>query len=163
MPPYARVVAAAAKVPEPQLVPTVVDARFPAASVVLYPDTASLSPDSTGSAPANFTDLRRGGELGTREDDASALPGTDSKPGYLLLAENWYPDWHATVDGKPAQVLRADHTLLSVVLPSGAREVNLAFDSPTYRKGKMVSLLALLAALAMAGIPALTGRKPARA
>ena len=71
-------------------------------------------------------------------------------------------DWHAIVDGKPAPVLRGDNTLLSILLPSGARQVDLTFDSPTYRKGKLVSLLALLAALAMAGIPAFTGRKPAR-
>ena len=33
------------------------------------------------------------------------LDGTDPKPSYLLVAENWYPDWHATVDGSPAPVL----------------------------------------------------------
>jgi hypothetical protein len=51
---------------------------------------------------------------------------------------------------------------LSILLPPGARQVDLTFDSPTYRKGKLVSLVALLAALAMASVPAFTGRKPAR-
>ncbi len=105
VPPYARVVAAAAKVPEPQLVPTVVDARFPAASVVLYPDTASLTPDPlvqplpTSQVSAEVANWAPG-------KMTISLTGTDPKPGYLLVAENWYPDWHATVDGKPAQVLR---------------------------------------------------------
>jgi hypothetical protein len=161
VPPYVRVVASAAKVPELQLVPTVVDPRFPGASVVLYPDTASLKPDPIGQ-PFPLSQVKAEVARWAPGKMTINLTGSDSKPGYLLVAENWYPDWHAIVDGKPAPVLRGDNTLLSILLPSGARQVDLTFDSPTYRKGKLVSLVALLAALAMAGIPAFTGRKPAR-
>ncbi|HEU5154438.1 MAG TPA: hypothetical protein VFU03_06895, partial [Gemmatimonadales bacterium] len=161
VPAYARVIPSAAKVPEPQLVPTVVDPRFPGASVVLYPDTVSLTPDPLVQ-PFPVSQVKAEVTKWSPGNMTINLTGSDPKPGYLLVAENWYPDWHAIVDGKPASVLRADNTLLSVGLPSGARQVDLTFDSPTYRKGKLVSLVALLAALAMAGIPAITGRKPAR-
>ena len=58
-----------------------------------------------------------------------------------------------TVDGKPAPVLRADHTLLSVVLPPGAREVRLDFASDGLsREGKLVTLLALLLTAGVAGL-----------
>ena len=77
------------------------------------------------------------------------LEGAATKPAYLLIAENWYPDWHATVDGKPAPIYRADHTLLSVVLPPGAREVTLHFASAAYARGKLVTLMALLVTLAL--------------
>jgi uncharacterized membrane protein YfhO len=77
----------------------------------------------------------------------------------LLVSENWYPDWRATVDGKPGTVRRADHTLISVDLPPGAREVELVFDSPTYAKGKMVSLAALLVALLMTAVPMVMARR----
>jgi uncharacterized membrane protein YfhO len=77
------------------------------------------------------------------------LEGAASKPSYLLIAENWYPDWHATVDGKPAPLYRADHTLLSVVLPPGAREVTLRFASAAYVRGQLVTLAALLVTLAL--------------
>ena len=40
LPPYVRVVAGAAKLPEDQIVPTVIDPRFPFNAVALYPDTA---------------------------------------------------------------------------------------------------------------------------
>ena len=76
------------------------------------------------------------------------LDGAAAKPAYLLIGENWYPDWHATVDGKPAPVLRADHALLSVVLPPGAREVTLRFASAAYARGKLVTLAAVLVTLA---------------
>ena len=72
------------------------------------------------------------------------LDGRESRETYLLVSENWYPDWHAEVDGKPAAALRGDHTLLSVVLPPGAREVRLHFASAAYARGKAVSALALL-------------------
>ena len=42
--PYVRVIPAAAKLPEDQVVPTVIDPRFPLNEVVLLPDTASVSP-----------------------------------------------------------------------------------------------------------------------
>ena len=83
------------------------------------------------------------------------------RAGHLLVAENWYPDWHATIDGKTAIVRRGDKSLISVDLPIGAREVQLAFDSPAYAKGKLVSLVALLMAALMVAAPMVLGRKPA--
>jgi uncharacterized membrane protein YfhO len=72
------------------------------------------------------------------------LAGTDPKPTFLLVSENWYPDWKATVDGKPVPVRRVDFAFLSVILPSGAREVRLEFGSPAYRRGQTVTLFSLL-------------------
>ncbi len=61
VPPYARVVAAAAKVPAAQIVPTVVDQRFPPSDIVLYPDTASVTtaPLTPGSCPPRPPSRRR--------------------------------------------------------------------------------------------------------
>ena len=82
-----------------------------------------------------------------------ALTGADNSAGHLLVSENWYPDWHAEIDGQPATVRRADHTLLSVDVPVGAREVRLWFASATYARGKLISIVALLMALAMIAVP----------
>jgi len=70
-----------------------------------------------------------------------------------VIGENWYPDWHASVDGKPAPVHRADYTLLSVVLPPGAREVRLWFASSSYPLGKMITVVALMITLALYAVP----------
>jgi uncharacterized membrane protein YfhO len=77
------------------------------------------------------------------------LEGTAAAATYLLIGENWYPDWHATVDGKAVPVHRADYTMLSVVLPAGAKEVRLWFASAAYVHGKIVTALALLITLAL--------------
>jgi uncharacterized membrane protein YfhO len=87
-----------------------------------------------------------------------SLAGADSAPSHLLVSENWYPDWRAEVDGQPAVVRRGDHTLLSVDLPPGARQVALTFDSDAYRRGKMISLISLIVAIGMVAVPAVRQR-----
>jgi hypothetical protein len=154
VPAYARVVPAAAKLSDAQVAPTVVDPRFPYDRIVLYEDTTSVSPERI--RPGQIPDVTP--VTATVADWAPgqmrvALAGTATKPSYLLIGETWYPDWHATVDGRDVPVLRADHALLSVVLPPGAREVRLWFASSTYPRGKLVTALALLVTLALLAAP----------
>lgn len=151
-PPYARVVLSAVKIPEAQVVPTLIDERFPLDAALLLSDTSAATgvvdkpPFPLASAHASVTSWEPG-------KMTIAVSGSEAQASHLLIAENWYPDWHATVDGKPGTVRRADHTLLSVDLPAGAREVQLVFDSPTYAKGKLVSLASLIVALLMTMLP----------
>jgi hypothetical protein len=144
IPPYVRVVPAAAKLPEGQIVPTVVDPRFPLNAVVLYPDTATVTPEPImGQVPQSSPVRPRLAEWAPGRMRVT-LDGADSRPVYLLIGETWYPDWHAVVDGQPAPVRRGDFALLSVVLPPGAKEVQLHFASAEYAKGRLITFLALL-------------------
>ena len=60
-----------------------------------------------------------------------------------VFSEIYYPDgWHATVDGKPLQLLRADWTLRAALLPAGAHEVEMSFLPDSYRTGATVSRIA---------------------
>ena len=87
-----------------------------------------------------------------------ALAGAESKPAFLLVSETWYPDWHATVDGKPAVVHRGDYAFLSVAIPPGTREVRLEFRSAEYRRGELITWLALLVTVGLLGAPAVLAR-----
>ena len=75
------------------------------------------------------------------------LSGPAPEGSALLVSENYYPGWQATVDGKPVPVGRANITLVGIALPAGGRKVELTFDNPTYHQGKLITLLALGLAL----------------
>jgi hypothetical protein len=150
VPPYVRVVSGAAKLPDDQVPPTVIDPRFPVNAVALYSDTTGVSPATIragqlpGTSPVRATlDDWRPGEMRV------TLTGRSDSTSYLLVSENWYPDWHAEIDGKPVPTLRGDYTLLSVALPPGAREVRFTFSSRAYARGKLVTLVALMIAAAL--------------
>ena len=78
-----------------------------------------------------------------------------------VFSEIYYPDgWHATVDGEPVDVIRADWTFRAALLPAGEHEVVMTFLPDSYRKGAAVSratsiglLLLLLLSLGMAFVP----------
>lgn len=162
LPEYVRIVSSAAKLPEDQVVPTVIDPRFPLNDVVLFADTASVSPEPIQGGAPDTTGVRA---TLTRWQPGSmriALEGSDRRPRYLLVSETWYQDWHAQVDGKPAPVHRGNHALMAVVIPPGAREVALDFDSPEYARGKVISLLALLAITGLYGWTLVARRRLAR-
>ncbi|HUQ47767.1 MAG TPA: hypothetical protein VM053_05910 [Gemmatimonadaceae bacterium] len=77
----------------------------------------------------------------------------------LLVSENYYPGWHARVDGRPARIGRADYVLTGVQLPEGARNVELWFDNATYGRGKLVTLIAVLVSVVLIIAGAVQERK----
>jgi hypothetical protein len=158
VPAYVRLVPAAAKLPDDQAVPTIIDPRFPLRSVVLVPDTASLTPDTLRTQPEPPTAQATLAEWAPGRMRI-AIAGSDRRPLYLLVSENWYRDWHAEVDGKPAPVVRGDHTLITVPLPPGAREVRLVFASDAYREGRWITWLALLLIAGLMAWPAWQRRR----
>jgi len=64
-------------------------------------------------------------------------------PGVLVVSEPWYPGWRATVDGKPAPMLRVDYALRGVALPAGRHVVEMAYESAPLKRGAWITLLAL--------------------
>lgn len=70
----------------------------------------------------------------------------------LIVSENFYPGWRATVDGRAAPAYRANYTLIGVPLEAGARSIELRFESEPYETGKTITLIALaVVALSIAG------------
>jgi hypothetical protein len=65
-------------------------------------------------------------------------------PRLLLIAENYFPNWQATVDGQPAQLLRADFVWQAVYLPAGEHQVELQYHSRAVSLSRWAALLSLL-------------------
>jgi hypothetical protein len=66
-------------------------------------------------------------------------------PGYLVLADVWFPGWVATVDGLPATLYRANYLFRAVPVPAGRSEVVFTFDPASYRWGRWISTVTLAA------------------
>jgi hypothetical protein len=157
---WARVLPAAVKVPDAQAPAALADSRFPYQRVVVVSDTASLTPNPI--KPGQLPDPAATRAAVTEWDAGRmriALTGEDPQPTYLVVSESWYPDWHASIDGKDAPVVRADHALLGVVLPPGAREVRLWFESASYARGRLVTVLALLLTAGLLASPLVRARR----
>lgn len=65
-------------------------------------------------------------------------------PGYLVLADTYYPGWQVEVDGRPAEIVRADLTFRAVALEAGEHTVEFRFEPASIRLGLGISLAAWL-------------------
>lgn len=78
-------------------------------------------------------------------------------PGIVVVSDRYDPGWTVTIDGRPAEVLRANRAMRGVVLPAGTHHLVFRYDPLSFRLGLALSALGLigLAGLLMWG--ALTG------
>ncbi len=156
---YARVVPGALKLPEEQVIATVLDPKFPPASVAILSDSAPVAPTPIrGQLPAASPVRARVTSWAPGTMDV-ALDSVDPRPTFLLMAETYFPDWRASIDGKPAAVLRANGAQLAVELPPGARQVTFRFVSRGYGAGKVVTALSLLLTVLLIVVPAVRARR----
>ena len=58
----------------------------------------------------------------------------------LVFSEVYHPDWSATVDGQPLELIRVDWLLRAAVVPGGVHEIEMRFDPPVYARGRSISL-----------------------
>jgi hypothetical protein len=72
-----------------------------------------------------------------------------SQPGYLLQREAYYPGWRARVDGTDTPVLRADSLYRAVPLSAGEHDVEVYFDSSSFKRGALLSLAGTVVIIAM--------------
>jgi len=66
------------------------------------------------------------------------------RPALLVVADNWFPAWHATVDGEDAPVLRAYHSLRAVPVPAGEHTVEMRYSSSIVSRSLWLSLVMLV-------------------
>jgi len=64
-------------------------------------------------------------------------------PSLLVISEIYTPGWRAFVDGRPVPILRADAVLQAIVLPAGARYVELIYLPTTFIVGAVISAVTL--------------------
>lgn len=83
-------------------------------------------------------------------------------PAIVVLADLYYPGWRATVDGKPAPILRADVMSRAVAVPAGEHVIRFAYRPRWFYAGLAASACAWLGvALAFAALTVRRSRRHA--
>ena len=79
-----------------------------------------------------------------RETADCLLARVDSSvPGVLVWSRTFFSAWWATVDGKPAELVRADGHLVGVRVPAGAHEVQVGWSARPVAAGSAMAILGL--------------------
>ena len=105
----------------------------PAREAILFEDPGIVPHDSIQGS-ADITSYRRNEVI---------LRVRASAPALLLLSDTYYPGWEAEVDGAPAPLLRADHTLRAVPVPAGSHAVRFRFRPGSMMIGFLLTLMGL--------------------
>ncbi len=91
-----------------------------------------------------------------------AVKSKNESPSILVLSEIYYPDWKVEVDGRPAEMLRANYVLRAVALPAGEHDVVFSYDTSLLKKGAVISgtvLGAFTLLLILSLVMSMRGRK----
>lgn len=111
------------------------DPSFDPRQVVLLTSPVSEAQTSKGMA----------GVVESLQDSPNAVTirAASESGGFLVLADTFYPGWQATLDGKLAEILRANHTFRAVALPPGEHTVVFRYLPLSFLVGATISLLTL--------------------
>lgn len=155
--PFAWLAPVIVKADDEATVNTLLDPRFDVRRAAIFANDAQVRAQQIQALPeplsieANASDYKPGHfvvELSAPSPAGSAL----------VVSENYYPGWSATVDGKPVPVWRADMPFMGVELPVGARRLEFNFASKPYERGKTITLVALFLSLGAWVAGAFVGR-----
>lgn len=124
----------------------------PARQAVVASEVGPLAgPDVTGSA-----------RVVEHELNWVVLEVTASGPALLVLGELYDVGWRATIDGRPAPVVRADHIFRSVRVEEGTHRVRFDYMAPGFRLGLGLSVAAGAVILGLGGVGSWRGLRGRR-
>jgi len=80
--------------------------------------------------------------------EVKVISKTKDKVLVNLLQNNYY-GWKATIDGQPAEILTANMSFISVMVPAGEHEVVFSYDPVAVRVGFWVTLVVLVGGMVL--------------
>ncbi|RPJ52271.1 MAG: hypothetical protein EHM21_00605, partial [Chloroflexi bacterium] len=76
--------------------------------------------------------------------DRLVLEVAAPNPGWLVIADTWYPGWQASLDGTPASLYQADGLFRAVAVGAGLHRVEIKYRPPGFYFSGLFSILMLL-------------------
>ena len=149
--PYAWVATAMTKASDADVLGAVLDPRFDPKRFAAF-DTSATIVAATLTAPPAPSALTASTSSYAPGRASISLSAPATAGSALVVSENFYPGWTATVDGKTQPVYRANFNLIGIPLPTGAQRIELSFHDASVDTGKGITLVAIaLALIALAG------------
>lgn len=121
-----------------------------AADTVVLSAPPTVQPDGDASGTTVVTPVVADGD--------HLVVHTSGGAGWLVVADSLQNDWSARVDGVEVPLVAADHVGVAVALDAGDHRVEFTYDPSGWDEGRFVSLLSLLAVIAIVVVPARRGR-----
>jgi hypothetical protein len=126
----------------------------PSQTVLLAEDPGVMLP---GDKP-----VQGSAEVKSYDADKIVVQASLDRPAFLVLSENYHPDWKAKDNGRPVKILRAYHTLRAVYLEAGSHTLEFRYDSKYVKGGTLLSLLAIVFLGLVGLVSILRARRPRR-
>ncbi len=79
------------------------------------------------------------------ESQRVEMRATMERPGLVILADVFDPDWHLTIDGTPAPIWRTNRMMRGAFVPAGGHTLIYTYRSTAIRDGAALSLVGLAA------------------
>jgi hypothetical protein len=76
-------------------------------------------------------------------DDITTISDAGS---WLVYSQSYYPGWRAEVDGKQAEVRKANYNFMAVFVPAGSHRIIFSYRPRFFKTAALISIISLLAA-----------------
>ncbi|MBR5707154.1 MAG: YfhO family protein [Bacteroidaceae bacterium] len=96
---------------------------------------------------ADFKPAAQGSEiqLTSYAPDVLTYKSQSSSDGTVVFSEIFYPyGWKAYIDGKPADIFRANYLLRAMNIPAGQHDIRMEFRPDSIRKGTTISIICIM-------------------
>ena len=125
----------------------------------IVPSTLNMSEENPGIIPSTLNISGVSAEFRYDGTERISILTDNPNEGLLVLADTWYPNWLVSIDGEPAELLRANGWQRAVVVPAGSHYVEFLFDSSDVDRGLLITLCGIACVCIIVGLDILGKRQ----
>ena len=109
--------------------------------VVLEPDARNIPPPPAAGERSATESVRL---LSNSDPDRLLIEAHLETPGFVVIADTYYPGWNAWVDGVPAHIYPANLLFRAVPVPAGTHTLDLRYEPNSFRYGLGLAIVAMI-------------------
>ncbi|MBE0686486.1 MAG: YfhO family protein, partial [Anaerolineaceae bacterium] len=77
--------------------------------------------------------------------NAIVVDYTSDKPGWIVVRQNWFPGWHAIIDGgEDYSIEKVDYLFQGVLVPAGKHSIVFTYKPKSFSIGLLLSIISVI-------------------